>query len=255
MSEPQLSPDLPPLSVVVPVCDEAGAVETLLRELLAAAGDRFDLEVVVVDDGSRDGSDAIVGRLADAEPRLRLIRHPGRAGKSAALATGMRAARGPWVATIDADGENAPDDLVRMAGEIDPTAVGRVGLVCGIRRRRTAGASRLIASRIANAVRRAALRDDCPDTACGLKVIPRDLFLALPFFDGLHRYLPALVRHHGFESRNVAVDDRPRRAGASKYTNLGRALVGVVDLLGVMWLLRRTSIGAPAVGPRAEGRR
>lgn len=233
----------PPLSVVIPVCDEAESIRLVLRELLAKAGAAYDLDVIVVDDGSRDGSAGAVEGVARQEPRIRLVRHAARCGKSAALRTGVAAARARWVATIDGDGENDPADLVAMARRIDPARVGPVGLVAGNRRRRTAGPWRLIASRIANVIRKTALQDDCPDTACGLKVIPRDLFLALPYFDSLHRYLPALVRRYGFEVVNMPVDDRPRISGQSKYTNLRRALVGVVDLLGVYWLLRRTSIG------------
>lgn len=232
-----------PLSVVVPVCDEAESIPVVLRELLSKAGAAYDLDVVVVDDGSRDGSAEVVAALADGDKRIRLIRHTTRCGKSAALRTGVAAARNRWVGMIDGDGENDPDDLVAMAGRIDTARIAAVGLVAGNRRRRTAGPWRLIASRIANAIRRRALQDDCPDTACGLKVIPRDLFLALPYFDSLHRYMPALVRKYGFDVVNVPVDDRPRISGQSKYTNLRRALVGVVDLLGVYWLLRRTSVG------------
>lgn len=243
------SKTLPPLSVVVPVCDEAGAVEAFLHELLDVAGSRYALDVVVVDDGSRDGTDALVATLAAEDDRLRLIRHNQRLGKSAALRTGMTQARSLWAATIDGDGENDPADLVAMAQTIDPRMVGETGLVCGIRRRRTAGIGRLIASRIGNGVRRLALRDDCPDTACGLKLIPRDLFLSLPFFDSLHRFLPALVRRYGYGIINVSIDDRARLAGRSKYTNLGRAAVGIVDLFGVMWLLRRSSVTPPSSEP------
>lgn len=251
---PASGTERPRLSVVIPVCDEAESIPVVLRELLTKAGAAYDLDVVVVDDGSRDGSPDVVEGLARQESRIRLVRHRARYGKSAALRTGVAAARARWVATIDGDGENDPDDLVAMARRIDPARIGDVGLVAGNHRRRTAGPWRLIASRIANAIRRRALQDDCPDTACGLKVIPRDLFMALPYFDSLHRYLPALVRRYGFEVVNMPVDDRPRISGQSKYTNLRRALVGIVDLLGVYWLLRRTSVGALPFGRDGEVR-
>jgi dolichol-phosphate mannosyltransferase len=237
----------PSLSVIVPVCDEAGGIEAFLGELLEVAGAAMPVEVIVVDDGSRDGSDQIVARMAESDPRIKLVRHTMRGGKSAALRSGAERARALWIGMIDGDGENDPRDLVAMTKEIDLGKVDRVGLVAGNRRRRTAGSSRLIASRIANAIRKTALNDDCPDTACGLKVIPTALFLRLPFFDSLHRFMPALVKRMGYETRNVMVDDRPRMAGQSKYTNLGRALVGIVDLLGVVWLLRRTSV--PPISP------
>ena len=143
---------------------------------------------------------------------------------------------------MDGDGQNDPADIVNMTKSVDLSKVERVGLVAGIRRKRNDGASRKTASKLANALRRSLLHDDCPDTACGLKLIPRDLFLALPFFDALHRYLPALVRHFGFETVCVSVDDRPRGAGTSKYSNIGRAAAGLVDLIGVMWLMRRTTL-------------
>ena len=180
-THPQTNTDQPDLSVIVPVCDEAGSISTFLEELLSVVGPAVNAEVLVVDDGSRDGSEAIVEALLPQHANLRLIRHGKRAGKSAALKTGAERARGLWLGTIDGDGENDPRDLLNMVGEIDLQSIGSLGLVAGIRRRRTAGASRLIASRIANGIRKAALRDDCPDTACGLKVIPRELFLRLPF--------------------------------------------------------------------------
>ena len=232
----------PQLSVVVPAFNEAGNIEAVAREALAKLSPVGAFELIFVDDGSSDDTAARLEGLARAEPRLRVIRHGKRSGKSAALRTGMMPARAIWVATMDGDGQNDPNDIVNMTKSIDLSKVDRIGLVAGIRRKRNDGASRMTASKLANGLRRRLLHDDCPDTACGLKLIPRDLFLALPFFDALHRYLPALVRHLGFEAVYVSVDDRPRGAGTSKYSNIGRAAAGLVDLLGVMWLMRRSTL-------------
>lgn len=231
----------PLLSVVIPVFNEAEAIESLLLE----ASEEFkgsSAEFIVIDDQSTDGSAEAVERVIAAGHPVRLIRHPHRAGKSAALRTGAIAARSLWIATMDGDGQDRPSDVLAMSKEVDLTTVGEVGLVGGIRRQRTDGGSRKYASRFANGLRRAVLKDDCPDTACGLKLIPRDLFLALPFFNALHRYLPAFVRHLGYEARYVPVDNRPRQFGQSKYSNIGRAFAGLFDLLGVVWLMRRTSV-------------
>ena len=236
---------LPPLSVVVPIYNESGNVTAVLHEIHSKLAGHFDLEIIAVDDGSDDGTAEELAQLSGEISGLKVVRHVQRSGKSAGLRTGMLAARGPWVATIDGDGQNDPDDIANMVAHIDPRRVGAVGLVAGVRKRRNDGASRWLASRLANGLRKALLRDDCPDTACGLKLIPRDVFLALPFFDAVHRFMPALVRHIGFETRIQSVSDRPRGAGQSKYTNLGRAFAGAVDLLGVIWLMRRTSVPAP----------
>lgn len=245
-----------PLSLLIAAADEAGCIEEVLREAVATLGTHFELEILVVDDGSTDDTADRVEDAARALPGIRLLRHGRRAGKSAALRTAALVARSPWLGMIDGDGENDPADLIRMAKGVDLGSVGRLGLVAGNRRRRTAGASRLIASRAANRIRRWILKDDCPDTGCGLKLMPRSLFLALPYFDSLHRYIPALVRHLGYEVRNVPVDDRPRLAGRSKYTNLTRAAVGVVDLMGVAWLMQRTTVPDPplAVGKAGDRR-
>lgn len=235
-----------PLSVVVPVYNEAGNIADVVAEAVAKLAPHFALQVIVVDDGSDDGTAEALAGADAADADLRVIRHPRRSGKSAALRTGVLAAAGPWIATMDGDGQNDPADIRRMAKAVeDLKSVGHIGLVAGIRRKRNDGASRKLASRFANGLRRRLLKDDCPDTACGLKLIPRAVFLALPFYDSLHRYLPAWVRHLGFETRYVDVDDRPRGTGRSKYSNLGRGAAGIVDLLGVSWLMRRTSVPAP----------
>jgi len=231
----------PSLSVVIPAYNEAESIEDVAREALDVIGGRFsDVEIIVVDDGSADDTAGALKALAAEDPRLRVIRHPRRSGKSAAVRTGMLAARAIWAATMDGDGQDDPRSVLDMTDAVDLTTVGEAGLVAGCRTNRTDGANRKWASRFANGLRRSLLNDDCPDTACGLKLIPRDVFLVLPFFDALHRYLPALTGHLGFRTICVDVENRPRAAGASKYTNLGRAAAGLFDLLGVIWLMRRT---------------
>ena len=232
----------PILSIVVPVFNEAGNIEAVVREALLKLLPLGNFEIIFVNDGSSDETGSLLAQLAASAPAMRALSHSKRSGKSAALRTGVMAAHALWVATMDGDGQNDPDDIVAMTKSVDLAKVGEVGLVAGIRRTRIADASRKAASRFANNLRRALLRDDCPDTACGLKLIPRDLFLAFPFFDSLHRYLPALTRHFGFTAVYVMVNDRPRTAGQSKYSNIGRAFAGIWDLMGVMWLLRRTTL-------------
>lgn len=231
------------LTIVIPVHNEAGNIAAVLDEAVEVFSRAFaDFQIIAVEDGSTDETWPILESIAASNAMIRAIRHPSRSGKSAALRTGMIAARTLWVATMDGDGQDDPQSVVDMAAAIDLTRVGDVGLVCGCRTNRTDGANRKIASRLGNGIRRTLLRDDCPDTACGLKVIPRGLFLALPFFDALHRYLPPLTRHVGFEQTYVDVINRPRISGTTKYTNLGRAAAGLFDLMGVIWLMRRTAI-------------
>ncbi len=232
------TPPSPAVSVVVAVFNEAENIPAVAAEILAAFTPGPAFEVLFVDDGSTDATAAAVRAAAAADARIRLLRHAERCGKSAALRSGAAAARAPWIATMDGDGQNDPRDLLAMlraaeaAGEPHP-------LVAGIRIRRNDPWSRRVATRIGNGIRRALLRDDCPDTACGMKVFRRDAFLALPGFEGMHRFLPALFRRAGAPLINHPVAHRPRAAGRSKYTNLQRAWAGVWDMLGVMWLLRR----------------
>lgn len=234
--EPQDAPDL---TVVIPVFNEKENIEAVIDEVLGAISDRA-AELLIVDDGSDDGTGALVAELAETRPQLRFIQHPNRAGKSAALRTGALNAHGRWMATMDGDGQDDPKDMLALTEQVDLKTIGTVGIVGGVRKQRTDGANRKWASRFANKLRRSLLKDDCPDTACGLKLLPRDVFLSLPFFDAVHRYLPALVQHFGYEARYVPVDNRPRQHGVSKYSNLGRAAAGFFDLMGVMWLMRRT---------------
>lgn len=226
----------PELSVVVPVRDEADNIEPLLAEIHAALGAR-DFEVVYVDDGSTDATPARLAAARARHPRLRVIRHRRSAGQSAGLLTGIRAAHGMWIATLDGDGQNDPADipaLLARAQSADAPA-----LVAGLRARRRDTALKRVSSRIANGVRGRLLGDRTPDTGCGLKVFRRETFLRLPAFDHMHRFLPALVQRDGGRVENVPVNHRPRAAGRSKYGVMNRLWVGIVDLFGVMWLQRR----------------
>lgn len=234
----------PHAAVVIAVLNEAENVEAVTAEVLAALQPVAPFELVYVDDGSTDETAAILARLSDQDDRVRLVRHDRRCGKSQAVRTGVLAARAPWIATMDGDGQNDPADLgpmLRLAMETGDPAP----LVAGVRVRRDDPVSRLIATRIANGLRQAVLGDRCPDTGCGVKVFRREDFLLLPVFEGMHRYLPALFARYGHPLICAPVRHRARLKGRSKYTNWGRALVGIVDLIGVIWLIRRTR--APVV--------
>jgi dolichol-phosphate mannosyltransferase len=228
------------LSVVIPARDEAGNLEPLLVEIDRVLGDRLAYEVIVVDDGSADGTARALARARAANPRLRVLRHDRHLGQSAALAAGVRAARAAWVVTLDGDGQNDPADILRLLAARDaPARRADLRLICGWRRRRRDGPVRRLSSQVANAFRAAVLRDETPDTGCGLKLFPRDVFLALPAFDHMHRFLPALVRREGGSVIFVEVRHRPRRHGRSKYGIRDRLWVGIVDTFGVLWLARR----------------
>ncbi|OYU18075.1 MAG: glycosyl transferase [Rhodobacteraceae bacterium PARR1] len=223
------------LSLVIPVRNEAGNIGPLLDEVFSTLPPALLGEVIVVDDGS---SDATVPEVqARMSPRLRLIRHVTSAGQSRAIRSGVQAARFARIATLDGDGQNPPADLIALAAA--QTASGPQ-LVGGHRVARRDRWAKRIASRLANGLRRMLLRDACPDTGCGLKVFPRDLYLDLPFFHGQHRYLPALMRAAGATAVYLPVGDRARRHGRSNYDNLRRGLQGAVDLIAVAWLIRRT---------------
>jgi len=229
------------LSVVIPVKNEAGNIAPLVAEIGTALNGRTTYEIVYVDDGSTDASVAEINHLQKVLPQLRLVRHASSCGQSAAVRTGVRAARGDWIATLDGDGQNDPGDipallnLARAAPAMPPL------LIAGHRTQRKDTWSKRTASLAANAIRRRLLHDDTPDTGCGLKLFPRSLFLDLPYFDHMHRFLPALVLRAGGIVRSAPVNHRSRQRGVSKYGNLDRLLVGISDLLGVMWLYRRSS--------------
>lgn len=231
--------DAPRASIVVAVFNEAENVADVCAEILDKAASIAPFEIVFVDDGSTDATRDILQAMADRDSRVRLIRHERRCGKSQAVRTGVRAAKAPWIATLDGDGQNDPADLPDMLQKAW-AATGATPLVAGVRVRRDDPVSRLIATRIANGFRSAVLGDKCPDTGCGVKVFDRESFLALPCFEGMHRFLPALFARYGHPLINHPVRHRARLKGASKYTNWGRALVGVFDMMGVIWLTRRT---------------
>lgn len=227
---------IPEISVVVPVRDEAENIDALLQEIEAAlSGHAF--EIIYVDDGSTDATPAKLRAARARYPNLRVLRHRRSAGQSAGLVTGIRAARGIWIATLDGDGQNDPADIPKLlarAGAPDSPA-----LVAGLRAKRKDTALKRFSSRVANTVRRGLLGDSTPDTGCGLKLFRPEIFLRLPPFDHMHRFLPALVQRDGGVVVNVAVNHRPRAAGVSKYGVMNRLWVGIVDLAGVMWLQRR----------------
>jgi dolichol-phosphate mannosyltransferase len=226
----------PAVSVVVPVRNEAENVEPLVTEIAAALKDR-SIEIVYVNDGSTDRTGAELSRLMATRPWLRQLQHAVSCGQSAAVHTGVQHARAPLVVTLDGDGQNDPAFLPALLDKLASNP--RLGLVAGQRVGRQASGFKRLQSRIANAVRSAVLRDGTRDTGCGLKAFRRDLFLALPYFDGLHRFLPALIRRDGHEIGYVDVVDRPRRHGRSNYGMWDRLWVGIMDLIGVWWLIRR----------------
>ena len=225
------------ISVVVPVKDEAGNVAPLAREIAAALAGEPDHEIIFVDDGSSDGTPSALVALKSEIPGLRVLRHDRNQGQSRSIRTGVQAARGGIIVTLDGDGQNDPADIPRLLAAL--RAEDDVGLVSGVRVKRQDTASRRIASKLGNGFRNLMLGDGATDTGCGLKVFRRQLFLDLPYFDHIHRFLIALVLREGWEVRFVPVHHRPRLTGASKYTNFGRMLVSVQDLLGVRWLQRR----------------
>ena len=228
---------MPAVSVVVPVHNEAGNLPALVDEIGAALDKHAPFEAIFVNDGSTDDTASVLARLASSRPWLRQIKHKESCGQSAAIRTGVSAARAAVIATLDGDGQNDPAFIPQLL-ETLKAAGPRVGLVQGQRSKRK-GAFKQFQSRIANGVRGAVLRDGTRDTGCGLKAFRRDLYLALPYFDALHRFTPALIRREGFELRYVDVLDRPRTHGKSHYGMWGRLWIGIVDLFGVFWLIRR----------------
>lgn len=228
----------PLITVVVPVRNEEGNVAPLIAEIAGALEGGPAFEMIFVDDGSTDETPTILANLRGVYPQLRQLRHTTSGGQSAAIRSGVRLARGRYIATLDGDGQNNPGfipAMIRLLQDGD----GRVGIVQGQRVGRKDTAFKRWQSRQANRIRGAILKDGTRDTGCGLKAFPRDVYLALPYFDAIHRFMPALVKREGYEIAHIDVVDRPRGSGVSNYGFWGRLRVGVLDLAGVWWLIKR----------------
>ncbi|MBB3827512.1 glycosyltransferase family 2 protein [Xanthomonas arboricola] len=232
MSQPQLS-------VVVPVFNERDNVAALVEEITRALRGVVAFEIVYVDDHSRDDTLAVLQGLKAATPELRVLHHVTQSGQSTAVRSGVKAARASWIATLDGDGQNDPADIPKLL-IARSQAQAQVKLFAGWRVNRQDSGSKRWASKWANAIRSRMLQDNTPDTGCGIKLFEREAFLDLPYFDHMHRYLPALMQRAGWRTVSVPVNHRHRTAGVSKYNNLNRALVGIRDLRGVAWLITRS---------------
>lgn len=230
------------ISVVIPALNEAGNIGRLVEETYAAFPPGRLGEIIVVDDCSDDATGAEVKSLIPRYPGLRYLRHAERAGQSASIRTGVLAASCSLIATMDGDGQNDPRDILKLLGKLGTSLRDGPALVGGVRTNRKATGSKRIASILGNSIRNAAFKDNCPDAGCGLKVYWREAFLRLPFFTSMHRFMPTLFLTAGYEVAYEPVNDRARLAGVSKYNNLSRALTGAYDLIGVVWLRKRTKI-------------
>ena len=230
-------------SVVIPVKNEADNIRPLVAEIRNALDGHCEYEVVYVDDGSDDTTAQELRALSAEFPRLRSLRHARNCGQSTGLRTGVRAARADWVVTLDGDGQNDPADIPKLIERLrDGTAPTNLQLIIGHRAKRHDSWLRRVSSKVANRVRAALLKDATPDSGCGLKVFSRQAFLDLPYFDHMHRFLPALFQRNGGAVISVEVNHRPRTRGVSKYGLHNRLWVGITDLFGVMWLLRRAKL-------------
>ncbi|MBP6299832.1 MAG: glycosyltransferase family 2 protein [Arenimonas sp.] len=229
------------LSVVVPVFNEAENIAPLVHEIVAALRGLIPFEIIYIDDCSKDTSREVLKQLQLVTAELRAFGHTKQSGQSTAIRNGVKLAQGEWIATLDGDGQNDPADIPKLIAARD-SANADVKLFAGWRVERKDTGSKRWASKIANAIRSSLLKDETPDTGCGIKLFERAVFLDLPYFDHMHRYLPALVKRAGFQSISVPVNHRERSSGVSKYNNLGRAWVGISDLRGVSWLIKRSKI-------------
>ena len=242
MADDAQNTDAPEIAVVIPVLNEQDNIQPLTDEIMAALDGVMSYQIVYVDDGSEDATTAILKGLARKHPHFNPVRHQVRCGQSAAVATGVKAATAPLIATLDGDGQNDPADIPALARRWREDADGDLLLVAGLRAKRRDTAIRKLSSRIANGIRSRLLGDATPDTGCGLKVFTREAFLDMPRFDHMHRFLPALMIRRGGRVVSVPVNHRPRERGASKYGVMNRLWVGIVDLFGVRWLQKRASV-------------
>lgn len=231
------------LSVVVPVKNEQDNVGPLVREIAAALSGNTVFEILYVNDGSTDMTQVVLDKLKQAFPMLRVIRHRASCGQSRAVTTGVNAARYEWIATLDGDGQNDPADIPALLAQLaNPAQPANLEVLAGWRARRNDTFLRRLSSKVANGVRSRMLKDNTPDTGCGLKLFARETFLQLPNFDHMHRFLPALVIRNGGAVVSVPVNHRARERGASKYGVHNRLWVGIIDLFGVAWLQRRVRL-------------
>lgn len=240
----------PEFSVVVPVFNERDNVTPLVNEIVAALRGKYSFEIVYVDDQSKDDSFQVLKDLMVSVPELRVVQHIRQSGQSTAVRNGVKAARGLWIATLDGDGQNDPADIPKLI-EARNKAAPEIKLFAGWRVHRKDTGSKRWASKIANSIRASFLKDETPDTGCGIKLFERAVFMDLPYFDHMHRYLPALVKRAGFQSISVPVNHRERGSGVSKYNNIGRAWVGLKDLRGVAWLIKRSKVTGIKEVPRS----
>lgn len=230
------------ISVVVPVCDEEGNVSPLIEEIAAAFPDTDQVEIIYVDDGSRDSTPAVLKDCQSKHKNLRVLTHAQRSGQSRAIRTGVLAARGRLICVLDGDGQNNPADLPRLVALFNAALAegDAIGMVMGEREKRQDSGFRRFISRVANACNRTLLNHTAQDVGCGLKVVAGPVFKQLPYFDHMHRFMPALISREGFSVRYERVTHRARDRGQSKYGTLERALAGLIDLFGVYWLVKRS---------------
>lgn len=251
-----MQPEIDKITLVIPCLNEGDCLRRLLPEVLGTLNTRLE-KVIVVDDGSSDETPGYLARLSCFEPRLLVLTHPATLGQSSAIRTGVRAANTRWVATLDGDGQNPPDQILALITAFMALSSGqrRIGLAQGERAERRDDPSRRWASGFANMLRASILGDGIRDSACGLKLFRRDAYLELPYFEHIHRFMPAMMMREGWDVLVVPVTHRPRIAGTSRYSNLRRALVGVIDLAGAAWLIRRRGRIVPSgqtrLAPRA----